>query len=302
MNRVAAAVVALALALGSSAAHAVFVDDSRNLIPFEQTDAWAMAYVASATLMSGFGETPELESGAWALSAEGGHIPRLSRADQRVGLAGSKLEDLNKAPLFGRARLWLGLPYGLVAEIGYTPPLRIGGATPRDLFAIALARRVLERERWSLSARVHGQLGTVGGDITCPRDIAASTDPDVNPFQCLAPSDDRIDLNQQGVEFTAAWRDRAARWRTHATLGAAHFEPRVQIDAQQRFVRNLSVLISSGTRPYLALGLTRASDSRWQWAGEVLYVPLDVRRPNRAPANEPFWSLRLMLSRRFARD
>ena len=302
MRRAGSGILALLLCLGATPSLAQFVDDSRNLSPFEQTDAWAMAYVSAATLMTGHGETPELAPGALAFSAEAGHIPRLSRAEQRVGLGGAKLEDLNKSPLFGRARLWLGLPHRFVFELGFTPPVEIDGATPRDLFAAAIARRWIERERWSLSTRVHGQVGSVRGDITCPRDVAASTDPALNPFLCLAPSRDRIDLNQQGAELTLAWRDRARRWQAHLTLAAAHFEPQVQIDAEQRFVRNRSVLISSDTRPYVALGLAQAGDARWHWAGELLYVPLDVRRPNRPLANEPFWSLRLMLRHRHARD
>ncbi len=295
-------VFALALAVGSADACAQFVDDSRNLIPFEQTDAWAMAYATSSSLMTGFGATPELETGDALFGGELGHIPRLSTAEQRVGLGGGKQEDLNKSPVFGRARLWFGLPYGFIGEIGYTPPFEIDGAKPRDLFALAIARRWVDRERWSLSSRIHGQIGQVGGDITCPREVAASTDPAVNPFQCLAPSRDRIDLNYQALEITAAFADRTARWHGHATLAAAHYEPQVQINAEQRFVRNRSVLISSDTRPYLALGLTHMSATRWQWSGEALYVPLDVDRPGRARSNEPFWSLRLMLRYRLSAD
>lgn len=296
MKRIAVGLV-LCAAFGGACAQAV--DDSRTLVPFTQTDAWAMAYVGSATLMTGFGATPELAAGDSQFSAELGHIPHLSSAEQRVGLGGIKHEDLNKSPVVGRARWWLGLPANFVFELGYAPPLEIDGAKPQDLFSLALGRRMIDRANWSLSARIHGQHGAAIGDVTCPADIAGSTDPALNPFACLQPSRDRIALNHYGAELTSGFGAADSAWRGHATLGVARFEPEVQVRAEQRSYSNRTVLSSSGTRPYLALGVTRASTSAWQWSGEVLYVPLDIRRPGRALANEPFWSLRLML--RYAR-
>lgn len=301
MKRVGA-VLALLLTLVCSSVQAQPVDDSRSVIAFTQTDAWAMAYVTSATLMTGFGETPELAAGKGMISAELGHIPRLSDAEQRVGLGGIKQEDLNKSPLAGRARLWLGLPYGLVAELGYTPPIEIDGARPRDLFSAALGRRWIAREQWSLSTRVHAQIGGAGGDITCPAAVAASNDPAANPFGCLEPSRDHIRMRYHAAEVTAAFGPPAASWRGYATLAAARFEPEVQIRAEQRSVRNRSVLVSSGARPYFALGLTHVAGARWQGSTELLYVPLKVNRPGASTATEAFWSLRLMIRRRIGGD
>lgn len=302
MKRCGAGVVGFAFAILAGDLRAQFVDDSRNLIPFEQTDAWAMAYVTAATLMTGFGETPTLAPGALLLSAELGHIPRLGDAERRVGLGGIKQEDLNKSPVAGRGRVWVGLPYRFVAEFGYAPPIEIDGAKPRNLLSAAIARRWVDRDRWSLSSRVHGQIGSASGDITCSAEIAGNNDPAVNPFQCLEPSRDRIELNYYGAEFTTAFGLGTSDWRAHATLGAARFEPQVQIHADQRFVTNRSVLVASGTRPYLALGVGHRSTSRWHWSGEVLYVPLQVRRPGQALDTEAFWSLRLQLRHRLAQD
>jgi len=296
MKRLAAGLV-LCAALGGVSAQAV--DDSRSRVPFTQTDAWAMAYVGAATLMTGFGATPELASGDSQFSAELGHIPHLSAVEQRVGLGGIKYEDLNKSPVVGRARWWLGLPAHFVFELGFAPPLEVDGAKPQDLFSLALGRRLIERAHWSLSARVHGQHGAAIGDITCPAAIAGNDDAAVNPFGCLQPSRDRIALNQYGAELTTGFGAAESAWRGHATLGVARYEPEVQIRAEQRTYSNRTVLGSAGTRPYFALGVTREATSARQWRGEVLYVPLDVRRPGRALTNEPFWSLRLML--RYAR-
>ena len=71
-----------------------------------------MNYFAASSLMTSFGESPELRPGRWSVAAELGHIPRLSDAQRRVGFNGFKTEDLNKSPVFGRLRLWLGLPAG----------------------------------------------------------------------------------------------------------------------------------------------------------------------------------------------
>ncbi|MBL0028354.1 MAG: hypothetical protein IPO95_04450 [Rhodanobacteraceae bacterium] len=291
----------LLLALLSVGVGAQAVDDSRTRIPFQQTDAWAMAYVAASTLFTGHGASPELDPGAYALSAELGHVPRLDEDALYVGLGGSKREDLNKSPVVGRARLWLGLPYRFVFELGWVPPLEIDGAHAQGLVSAALGRRWLQRGRWTLSARLHGQAGAAVGDVTCPAAIAGSADPARNPFGCLRPSRDRIELGQYGLEGTAAF-DWGARGQGHASLGWLRMEPEVRIHADLRDYDNRSALVSRGLRPYAALGFSHDHGARWQSAVELLYLPLRIRRPGHDPEASPYWSLRLMLRRRMGAD
>lgn len=274
------------------------IEDHERLAP-DRPEAWAMQYVLAGSLMTAFGATPALAPGDWQVAFELGHIPRLSESQQRVGFGGEKAEDLNKSPVFGRARWQVGLPAAWVAEIGYTPPLQIDGARAHDLFALALGRRLLERDGWSLSTRLFGQHGRARGDITCPRDVAGPFDPVSNPFGCVAASDDRIDLNYYGVDLTAAIERRS--WQWHATLALVRSEPEVQVDALVFTVRDRSRLVARDVLPTLTIGASHSFESRWSIAFELLHVPLDVRRATGSGLeSDPFTGLRVQL--RFAPD
>jgi len=260
-------------------------------------EAWAMNYVAASTLMTSFGEAPSLAPGQWRFAADLGHVPSLSADERRVGLGGSKEEDLNKSPVFGRIRAMVGLPGGFYAEAGYTPPLLVSGARPLDLFALAVGGRIVTRDRFSLSARVFGQHGRAHGDITCPARLA-NAPPAENPYGCLEPSNDRIVLNYYGVDATGTWKN--GPWRGYATLGAARTELEVQLDALTVDFRERSVLTARGSWPFAALGASRDFDARWNAAVEWLYVPLKVRRdPASGSGTDPFSGVRFQLAYRF---
>lgn len=264
----------------------------------DRPEAWAMNYVAASTLMSGFGETPALAPWELAITAELGNVPRLSEAQQRVGFNGNKPEELNKSPLFGRARLLLGLPGAWVAELGYTPPLSINGAQPRDLLALAIGRRLVEHGRFGLSMRLFGQHGRAHGDITCPARLASVVDRQQNPYGCQAPSDDQIALNYYGAELTSGWT--SGPWHAHASLGAVRTELAVQVNALTYGVNDRSRLRARGVLPFATLGASRGLDAHWNVGMEVLYVPLRVRRGfDAAVENDPLTSLRLQLRYRF---
>jgi hypothetical protein len=271
----------------------VVVRDNERL-DSDSPEAWAMHYFTATTLMAGFGQPPALRPGQWAMAAEFAHIPSLSREQQQVGFSGSKVEDLNKTPVFGRLRGWIGLPGGWVGELGYTPPLEIDGTRPHGLVAVAIGRVLIEHGDFSLSARLFGQHGSVGGDITCPSDVAATDDPEANPYGCKAPSDDRLRLNYYGLELTPAL-DRGA-WQWHASVAAVRTESEVQVDAYTFATHDLTRLTATDVLPVLAVGASRAFGKRWRWGAEVLYVPLQVRRETDGPSeNDPLASVRMYL-------
>ena len=264
----------------------------------DRPEAWAMNRVAAASLLTSFGETPVLEPGQWALAAEAGDVPRLSASQRRVGFNGDKIEDLNKSPVFARLRWQIGLPGGWLAEVGYTPPLAINGAKPHNLVAASIGRRVFARGAFSLSARAFGQHGAIDGDITCPRDLANVADPQQNPYGCEAASNDRISVNDYGIDATAGWD--TGRWHWHATGGVVRTELQAQVDALTFGFRDRSRLVADGVLRYAAIGVRRDLGTHWSVATEVLHVPLDVRRgPDAAVRSEPLTSWRLQL--RYAR-
>lgn len=265
-----------------------------EILASDRPEAWAMNYFAASSLMTAFGESPALGPGQWEAMLELGHIPHLSDAQQRVGFNGLKNEDLNKSPVFGRLRLTLGLPANWVAELGYTPPLSIDGARPHDIIAVAIGRRVLERGRFTLSARLFGQHGAAQGDITCPGNLAGVEDSELNPYGCQAPSNDRLSLNYYGIDLTSGWRSGA--WHWHAGAGAVRTELQVQVDALTFDVHDRSRLVANDVVPLFVAGVRRDLSPRWSAAMEILHVPLTVRRDAEASTEQdPLTSLRLQL-------
>lgn len=284
----------LCLLLVGQQAAAQQVIEGHEILEEDRPEAWAMNTMAGTTLMSSFGPSPALVPGQWQGGVELGSIPWLSATERRVGFNGFKSEDLNKSPVFGRARLAIGLPAGLVAEIGYTPPVSIGGARSRDLVSLAVGRRFVQRPTWSLSGRLFGQHGSIMGDITCPAELAGELDPDLNPFDCRAASRDRVTLNYYGADLTAGWQ--RATWQWHAGIGWMRTELGVQVDAVTGAFRDRTRLTAHGSRAFVTLGAGRQFRENWSLGLELLHVPIPVRRdPDSDSGNDPLNSLRLAL-------
>ena len=250
-----------------------------------------MRYFAGTTLMTSFGESARLAPWRWSAALELGSIPHLSEEQQHVGFGGSKQEDLNKSPAFGRLRLAVGLPGNWVAELGYTPPLQLAGSQARNVFAAALGRRLIDSEPLSLSARVLGQLGKVDGDITCPGRSSGDFDPVINPFACVVPSQDTFTANYYGADATLGWN--AGNLELYASGGIARALLDVHVDAFVAQVHDQSRITSNGNLRWITFGARYAFDPRFSMGVEMLYVPLDVRRPPEAPSvSDPLWSVR----------
>jgi hypothetical protein len=193
-------------------------------------------------------------------------------------------------------RFDVGLPAAFRLTLGWTPPVRINGLRTRDLFAVALGKSLIRGERFNLSARIFGQDGGAEGDITCPARLAGITDPEVNPYGCSAPSDDRIALRHYGADMTAGWA--RAGWHWHMSVGAIRMEPEVNVDARTGSIRDRSRLVARDVAPYLAFGTGPDVANGWRATVEYLYVPLQVRRDGETRShNDPLGSVRLQLRR-----
>jgi hypothetical protein len=287
----------LVLCLLAHAAPAQPVFEDNEILASDRAEAWAMNYLAATSLMTAFSATPRLEPGQWAAALDLGEIPRMSDAQQQVGFGGFKTEDLNRSPVFGRLRMAVGLPAGWVAELGYTPPVSIDGVRPRDVVALAVGRRVIERGNFTLSARAFGQHGAVRGDITCPRAVADSPDSEQNPYGCQAPSNDRFALNHYGIDLTSAWS--VDPWAWHAGIGVARMELEVQVDAITFDVRDRSRLVAHDVLPFFTIGVKRTLTPHWSLGLEVLHVPLTVvREPGDSREHDPMTGLRLQVGYR----
>ena len=290
------ALLAAGLLLPAFAFAQAVIEDVEHL-DSRRPEAWAMNRIAASTLMTSFGESPQLAPWRWRVSADLGHIPRLSDSQRRVAFIGSQESDLNRSPVFGRVRAGLGLPGGFVAELGYTPPLEVRGTRPENLFSLAVGCRTIERDRFVLSTRIFAQRGKARGDITCPAEIAGAG-PHRNPAGCQAASDDRITLDYYGADATASWD--LAGWRAHASLGAVRADLAVQVDALTSGFRDRTRLTARGSWPFATVGASRNLDARWNVGVELLYVPLRVQRELAGSSEtDALASLRVRLAYRF---
>ncbi len=284
----------VSLLLLSQAAPAQTVVESNQSVAPDTPEAWAMRYFAGTTLMTSFGETADLPLWRWNVALDLGSIPRLSEAQQRVGFGGFKNEDLNKSPVVGRLRLGIGLPYAWVAELGYTPPLEINGSRPRNLLALAIGRRLLESDAFTFSMRALGQVGKVQGDITCPARLAGVTDPLQNPYGCRAPSQDTFTADYYGADATLGWN--AGDWKWYASAGIARSRLSVQVDALVFTSHDRSRLTSNDNLPWFTFGVRHDFSPQWSLAAELLYLPLEVRRPPSFSLDkDPLTSVRVQL-------
>lgn len=265
-------------------------------VALERPEGWAMAFMSSAILFQGFGPPRGLDSWSVRAGAELASIPHIDREDRRIGFDGEKLEDLNKSPVSGRLRAWLGLPAGLALELAWTPPVSINGARPDGIFGLAIEREIFRHERWRAGARLFAQTGHVKGDITCPAEVASRPlGGEDNPYGCRAPSDDDFSVDQYGLELTGSATFREGTLEPFASFTLIRLDAEVHVDALVFGVRDRSVRSTEGTLRTFRAGLVHRPAERWEWSVSADYTPLDVRRPpDRGEENDPFWSVRLM--------
>jgi len=285
--------------IGTSAAWAQFVFDPVLELDFDRPEAWAQKYFTSVSLVTGFGAPRALPTWSVELGLEGGWVPSLSEEQQTVGFNGTKTEDLDKTGVFGRLRVTLGLPARFSLEAAYTPPVDLNGARP-NLFALALARPVLESRRVRLGLRLYGQTGNVEGDFTCPADVvAAGDDPLLNPFGCVAASEDSQEMRYVGLEISNAFPLPGSRWEPYVAATVNHFDTEFRVNAEYSGVIDRTLQKTDGETWSLAAGANVRLARRWSLAAELFYTPLDVlRRPATIRENDPLFNARLLL--RFA--
>lgn len=246
-------------------------------LDFDRPEAWAMKYFTSVSLMSGFGVPEARRPGAVEVDVELGWIPEIDDDEARVGFSGSKVEDVNKAPVFLRPRLVVGLPRDVSLSVGYVPPVEAFDAEAHVL-SLSLDRPLGRLGGWRFGGRLYGQLGEVESDITCPNEVVGVDDPALNPTGCEEESRDRVTMNYAGVELSAAWGSPEARWQPYAALAANHLDMEFQVDALTNGLRDLSRLTADGWTWSAAAGVRWRGDGGLGLAVEAYYTPLEVDR------------------------
>jgi len=290
-----------ALAVASAApARAQFVVAETETLDFDRPESWGMKYYASLALLTSMGVPEKRAAGSVELGFEGSYVPQLSDAERRIGFNGTKLEDVNKTSFFGRIRGSVGLGKGLALELGYTPPVEVGGAKP-NILALALGRSFELSPTWRLGVRGYGQIGTIEGDITCSADeVAAGDDVQQNPFQCVEPSQDESRQKVIGLELVAGY-DGSSRFKPYVGLGLNYMDLEFQVNAlySDGLVEDHNLQLTSGTTVSATAGLTFEANARWRVTAELFYSWLSITRPPATTSgNEGFFNGRMFVSYR----
>ena len=144
------------------------VVDLEEEVDFSRPEAWAMKYFGSVNLLTGFGAPRAARPGTIDLGLEIDWVPALNDAQRTVGFVGTKMEDLNKTPVFIRPWFTLGLPSKFSLTLTYLPPIEAFGVKPH-LFGAAIGRPVHEATSWRIGLRVTGSWARFRGTSPATR-------------------------------------------------------------------------------------------------------------------------------------
>jgi hypothetical protein len=248
-----------------------------EILDKDRPEAWAMTLIGSELQMTTMGPPENVEPGEFEIGADFGWIPSLDARQRLIGFDGTKEEKVNRTPAFARPRVTMGLPHQISLGLAYIPPLSIGGIRPQQL-GLGVSRPVIARSRWRIGARMHGQIASLKGDITCDAEtVRAGQDTIRNPFRCQEPSNDRMRVREIGFELTGAMRV-SNRLEPYIAPGWNYFNNSFQVDARYAGVIDKSLLQSSRTTLSITAGVSYRPGARWRVTAETFFVPLTVRR------------------------
>lgn len=273
-------------------------------INFNRPEAWALKYFASSSLLSGLAPPEPTEGhrfGAITIGLELGWIPQLDAGQRRVGFNGNVPEDLNKAPIFARPVVRIGLPWKLTAIAAGPPPFELFGVTPH-LFAFGLERPIVDRPRWMAGIRGYGQLGSVTGAFTCPKDaLEYAPGAAGNVTNCVGESKDEATLRYGGAELQFAYRPKSMpKLVPHAASGINFIDGVFQVNAPLTSGMDHTRLWTRGKTFSESGGASYMLTNRATFTVDVFYSPLWVRRSANAPlTNDGLFNVRALLSYSF---
>jgi hypothetical protein len=273
-------------------------------VGFDQPEAWGLKYFASASLLSGLTPPESSEGhkvGSISIGLETDWLPSLDAGQERIGIHGTSPENLDQAPVFIRPVVRIGLPWKLTAIVAGPPPFEVFGLTPH-LVAFGLERPILERDRWTLSWRGYGQLGSVKGAFTCPQSVLTSAPGSAgNPESCLGLSADVATLRYAGSEFEFAYRmPRMPRLVPHVAVGGNFIDGVFQVHAPVTAGLDETKLWTHGGTFSGTAGVSYAVTRQIAFTVDMFYSPLWVKRSATSPdTNDGLFNVRALLSYTF---
>jgi hypothetical protein len=271
---------------------------------FDKPEAWGLKYFASASLFSGLQPPPPSEgyhAGSIGIGFEAGWLPQLSLAQRTIGFNGTTPEDLNKAPVFARVILRIGLPDQFTAVVAAPPPLHTFGITSH-LLEFGLERPLIQRNPWMLSWRGYGQLGSVKGAFTCPASVVSFVPGSPqNPTECVGESADIASLRYAGSEFQLAYKiPSMPKLIPHVAVGGNFIDGAFQVRAPVVDGFDETRLWTRGGTFSVTGGLSYQATPEIAFAVDAFYTPLWVERRAGAPAaNDGLFNVRALVNYTF---
>ena len=273
-------------------------------IGFERPESWALKYFTSTSLLSGLPAPSPGEgyhAGSITVGVEMDWLPQLDAGQRRVGFNGTAVEDLNKAPIFARPVVRIGLPDKFTAIVAAPPPFELFGVHAH-LLAFGVERPLMERQRWTLGWRGYGQVGDVKGAFTCPGSVLeyAPGSPE-NPKACVGQSADVATLRYAGSELEFSYRmPNNPKIIPHVGVGGNFIDGVFQVHAPvTRGMDETRMWTRGGTFSGTA-GVTYMVTNRAAFTVDAFYTPLWVVRNATAPrTNDGLFNVRAMLSYTF---
>jgi hypothetical protein len=269
-------------------------------LDFDRPESWGMKYFASATLMNGLGAPRRLRFGEMRVALQGAWIPFVSDSQRVIGFNGTKAEDLNKLPVFGRIEFTFGLPWWLSLTIGWVPPIIIRGVQA-NLFSLALARPFRLTRNFTLGLSIYGQTGPVTGAFTCSEDdVRAGQNPEKNPLGCLQQSHDEEWMSYFGGEVTLAYRIvHAHGLEPYLGVAGNFLDLSFHVDARYDATIDQTILETHGGTVSTDFGLLLPITRRLDLVGEGFYSPLSIKRANQPTHLEGLLNVRFLVGYRF---
>ncbi|HLF57487.1 MAG TPA: hypothetical protein VI942_11635 [Thermoanaerobaculia bacterium] len=286
-------------ALVAPSAGAQILYDTVERLDSDRPEAWGMKFAAAVADFDPLDAPRTLAPGEFELGFEAGSIPSLSLEERRIGFNGTKVEEIDRGPAYGRVRMRVGLPAGFDLALGFIPPVEIDGLEPM-LYSASVARTLRDRPRFRVGGFVAYQGGRLEGDITCGRDAAAAGDDPVrNPLGCEAPSRDRLEVETASAGLSASLpARRPGGFEPYASLAAHYVDGRFEVHALYAGIDDRGVLLADDVIWSVAAGGAADLGTAWRLSGEIDFTPLELRREGGDTESQSVWNARLFLARR----
>ena len=271
---------------------------------FDRPESWGLKYFTSLSMLSGLQPPPSPEGyhlGSVNVGFESDWLPQLDAGQERIGFKGNAPESLNKAPIFARIIVRVGLPDKFTAVVGAPPPFEVFGITAH-LLAMGLERPLIDRPQWTLSWRGYGQVGTAKGAFTCPNSVLAfAPGSPQNPTQCVGESADVATLRYAGMEFQLAHRiPSMPKVIPHVAAGGNWIDGAFQVHAPVTNGLDETRLWTRGGTFTGSGGITYLFTKRAAFTVDAFYTPLWVERTAGAPrTNDGLLNVRALISYSF---